>query len=101
MIKVHGNIWRIENEDDLYENIEVAKQLIKYADAEGKKNDVKWFFEQGYVNFADDTVTGIFKSYSSPQFKDHLLSVSARRNESGEWECLIQKKQVPSEDEGT
>jgi len=39
MIKVHGNIWRIENEDDLYENVEVAKQLIESAKREGKKND--------------------------------------------------------------
>lgn len=96
MIKVHGDIWRIEDEDDLYENTEVARQLIEYAEREGKKDDVKWFFEQAYVNFADETVTGIFKSYSISEYKDYLLSVVAKKNEEGEWECSIQKKQVPS-----
>jgi len=96
MIKVHGDIWRIEDEDDLYENTEVARQLIEYAETEGKKDDVKWFFEQAYVNFADETVTGIFKSYSTSEYKDYLLSVAAKKNEEGEWECSIQKKQVPS-----
>jgi len=96
MIKVHGDIWRIEDEDDLYENTEVARQLIECAEKEGKNDDVKWFFEQAYVNFADETVTGIFKSYSTSEYKDYLLSVVARKNEKGEWEFSIQKNQIPS-----
>jgi len=47
MIKVHDDVWRIEDEDDLYENAEVANQIIKIAETEGKKDDVKWFFEEG------------------------------------------------------
>lgn len=99
MIKVHGDIWRIENEDDLFENCEAAKHLIEYAETESKKDDVRWFFEEGYANFVEETVTGIFKSYSTPEYnKDYLLSIIARKNEAGKWECKIQKKVVPSED---
>jgi hypothetical protein len=95
MIKVHGDVWRIENEDDLYENTEVANQLIKYAESEGKKDNVGWFFDQGYADFSEGTVTGIFKSYSTPEYKGYLLSVTARKNDLGAWECSIQKKILP------
>ena len=98
---MHGDIWRIENEEDLFENCEAAKHLVEYAEMEGRKDDVRWFFEVGYANFVEETVTGIFKSYSTPEYKDYLFSIIARKNDAGKWECKIQKKVVLSEDSAT
>ena len=96
MIRVHGAMWRIENEDDLFENSDAAKHLIEYAEKEGENDGLRWFFQEGYIDYAEQTVTAIFKSYSTPEYKNHLLSLTARKNKAGECECKIQKKIVAS-----
>jgi hypothetical protein len=97
MKKVIGETWRIENQDDLYKNTDVASSIIEFAENEGRKDEVRWFFKEGYANFSEGKITGLFSSYVTPEHKGYLLSVEAERTNKGRWRCRILKKEIPNQ----
>jgi hypothetical protein len=85
-------ICRITTEDDFFSEYDGAKAAIDFADSEGLKDDVRWFFSDAMVNHQEKTASVTFKSYKTPEYRNHSLSVSVKKDQHGKWICAIAQK---------
>lgn len=94
MIKVYGNVWRLENEEDLSENCDCAKLIFDYVEKSRSNGKLKWFFKTGYVDFSEPKVTAIFESLKKPEYEEHLLAVTASKPLGRGWSLNAARKVI-------
>ncbi len=92
MDKLHGNTWIIHNEEEFFENCEIAQKIMDYVKNKEDTQKVQWFFDLCYANWKEKKFNVLFKSWKTPGFENYQLSVEAFKKEKGNWMIRTIKK---------
>lgn len=81
-----------KTKEEFKDNCPCAYQVLNYVD-EIKDTDVKWFFDICYNHYPERRFSTIFRSYSTSEYKDYVLSVEAKFNDvKKQYDLRIVKK---------
>jgi len=67
-----------KNEDDFKDSFSHYHKLIEFVESISGNN--RWWFKEAYVN-KDDEYNIIFTSYKTPEYRNFLLSIYAKKVE--------------------
>ena len=92
---------RLTSEDDFLNECRAASSILEYVEKNEADGDVRWFFEECWADWSAPRFTAVFKSYCTPDYQDHLLSVEATQAEDGGWSIRTVKRTPSVAHDGT
>jgi len=84
----------INDRGEFLSQVAPAQAILDFVDAHENSPTVRWYFLECWADFVADTYDVVFRSYVTPEFKDHRLEISAYFG-GGEWQ-IRREHRTPS-----